>query len=378
MPQLLFILLLGFITFNHPTLSFHSPYSSSIRQHSYFKCPNNHNDNKNNNNYDNHYGTITTKSRVVTVPSYSNTLPLSSPSSSSSSLFAFKSNVKIPSSTSERDNQAIQAIKAAIDDKTPKDPSSSSSLPLIECEFPVLKDLNKLGDGSLRSTIEAETANLAFVSKLMQALTPPPIPLLFPSSPKISILVSSSASKSFLAKTKSTLLQNKDKGGRINIYSLREEEVLLQRLATTTTNTNTNNNNNNNNNNNSKQKEICIMITPSSRKDFQISQQLASSGDVTAVVVLNAFAKDPKSIPSTATMAYYLKPLTYNSQIAGYLLRSYPSPWTVLDAFSREVLGTFNDKDILVRGTNTPDLRSSGRLVQKSVDDRAIRARNLR
>ena len=74
-------------------------------------------------------------------------------------------------------------------------------------------------------------------------------------------------------------------------------------------------------------------------------------------------------------MAYFLKPLTYNSQVVGYLIRSYPSLWTVLDAFSKEVLATFTDDEILVKKTNTPDLRSSGKLVQKSVDERAIRAR---
>ena len=75
-------------------------------------------------------------------------------------------------------------------------------------------------------------------------------------------------------------------------------------------------------------------------------------------------------------MAYYSKPLTYNSQIAGYLIRAYPSPWTTIDATTEQVLWTASDEEILVRGTNTPDLRSSGRLVQKSVDERAIRARS--
>ena len=74
-------------------------------------------------------------------------------------------------------------------------------------------------------------------------------------------------------------------------------------------------------------------------------------------------------------MAYYLKPLTYNSQVAGYLLRAYPSSWTVLDSQSKAVLGSFTDAQILVDRTNTPDLRESGRSVQKSVDERAIRAR---
>jgi len=85
--------------------------------------------------------------------------------------------------------------------------------------------------------------------------------------------------------------------------------------------------------------------------------------------------KDTKSIPDKATMAYYLKPLTYNSQVAGYLIRMYPNQWSTIDAFSNQVLSQIDDEDILVRGTNTPDLRASGRLVQKSVDVRAIQAR---
>ena len=76
-------------------------------------------------------------------------------------------------------------------------------------------------------------------------------------------------------------------------------------------------------------------------------------------------------------MGYYLKPLTYNSQVAGYLIRSYPSDWTVLDAVSKEVLGLFSDQEIRVKNTNTPDLRQSGKLVQSSVDQRAIRARQI-
>jgi hypothetical protein len=74
-------------------------------------------------------------------------------------------------------------------------------------------------------------------------------------------------------------------------------------------------------------------------------------------------------------MAYFLKPLTYNSQLSGYLTRSYPGKWTCLDATTNEVLGAYTDAEVLVSGTNTPDLRTSVRLVQKSVDERAIRAR---
>ena len=83
-------------------------------------------------------------------------------------------------------------------------------------------------------------------------------------------------------------------------------------------------------------------------------------------------------MPNTATMAYFLKPLTYNSMVSGFLIRSYPGPWTVLDAVTKQSLGTFSDQEILFKQSNTPDLRAPGRLVQKATDDRAIAARNNR
>lgn len=89
--------------------------------------------------------------------------------------------------------------------------------------------------------------------------------------------------------------------------------------------------------------------------------------------------KDTRSVSGDATMAYYLKPLTYNSQIAGCLVRSYPGQWTVVANNNvggrQKVLGTYDDSTILVPNTNTPDLRQSVKLVQKEVDEQAIRAR---
>ena len=119
--------------------------------------------------------------------------------------------------------------------------------------------------------------------------------------------------------------------------------------------------------------EIYIAITPSSRSDYTSIETLARSG--TTVVLINGFAKDQKSVPGDATMAYFLKPLTYNSQVAGFLIREYPGLWTTLDAVTKQELGNYSDKDILFGKSNTPDLRGSVRLVQKSVDERAIQAR---
>jgi len=254
------------------------------------------------------------------------------------SLFNFGSSpsggaAKIPSSKNDRDNQAINAVKAAID--KPRNPA----FPLLECEFPALEAQNKLGDGSLRSALEAEDANIAFVNKLIKGLAPAPF-----LGPKVSLLVNSAASNSFLAKLQ--------KVSGAKVYSLKDG------VPTDVSS-----------------EDVCIFLTPSTKGDYKSATLLAESNTAKAVVLVNCFAKDQKSIPGSATMAYFFKPLTYNSQIAGYLIRSYPSSWTVLDAFSKEVLGTFSDDEILVKKTNTPNLVNAGRLVQKAFDKRAIQAR---
>lgn len=80
-------------------------------------------------------------------------------------------------------------------------------------------------------------------------------------------------------------------------------------------------------------------------------------------------------MPERATMAYFLKPLTYNSQVVGFLQRTYPGAWLTIDGTTKQILNSKDDSEILVQFTNTPDLRDSGRLVQKAVDERAIKAR---
>ena len=58
-------------------------------------------------------------------------------------------NATILSSPDVCDVQAINAIKSSITS------SQKPSNPLIECEFPASQTSNKLGDGSMRSVIEA-------------------------------------------------------------------------------------------------------------------------------------------------------------------------------------------------------------------------------
>ena len=74
-------------------------------------------------------------------------------------------------------------------------------------------------------------------------------------------------------------------------------------------------------------------------------------------------------------MAYFLKPLTYNSQVVGFLVRNYPNKWSTVDLLTKSTLGSYEDSEILFGNTSTPDLRGPGRLVQKCVDNRAILSR---
>ena len=162
--------------------------------------------------------------------------------------------------------------------------------------------------------------------------------------PKIWLLASSAASSSFLNTAKKS-------AGSAQLFSLRDglPQVTIG--------------------------DVCILLSPSSRNDYETSQKIASDGIAKAVVIVNGFAKDERSIPAKATMAYYLKPLTYNSRVVGYLTRAYPGKWVTIDALTKQILSSKDDVDILVPKTNTPDLRASGKLVQKSVDERAIKAR---
>jgi len=190
---------------------------------------------------------------------------------------------------------------------------------------------------------------------------------------QICLVVSSSATSSFRSKAENTVLQG---GGTTKVVT-----VIDSSSSSLSLNDSDNNNNNNNDG------IVYIFVSPSSKKDYMMAQQLAQrkqqskpkskDADVVhAVIIVNGFAKNPDSVSKLATMSYYYKPLTYNSQLAGYVIRSYPSLWTVLDATTQKVLQTYSDEEILFLNSNTPDLRSSGKIVQKSVDERAIAARS--
>ena len=171
---------------------------------------------------------------------------LSSSTTTQTYLFSSSSSgtAKIPSSQSERDNAAIASIKSAISNPRIK------SFPLIECEFPALSALNKLGDGSLRSSLEAEDANVAFVNKLVGGISTPFF------GPSISLVISSSSSNAFINK-----VQKKVKGA--TLISSKDGSIpgILE-----------------------KKDNVCIFLTPSSPKDYQAARTLAEYGLATVLV----------------------------------------------------------------------------------------------
>ena len=111
----------------------------------------------------------------------------------------------------------------------------------------MLANLNKLGDGSLKSATDAEDANIAFVAKLCSQVGNP----LF--GPKVNLIISSSASRNFIDKVK-----KKVKGVTINIAS-----------SSSSTNTSSG---------------VCVFLTPSSKTDYQEARKLAEAGCSTVIV----------------------------------------------------------------------------------------------
>ncbi|CAJ1909458.1 unnamed protein product [Cylindrotheca closterium] len=241
---------------------------------------------------------------------------------------------KLPSPNG-RDKQAIDSIKAAI--SKPRNPS----FPLVECEFPPLEALNKLGDGSQRSADQVDSANFAFAAKLVKSLSG--IPFL---GPNVYLFLSAASSSRTISKAKSIIK------GATYVGSLKD------RIPDTF-----------------KTGDVVVVVAPCIGPDYSIASQLAKDGIASGVVIINGLAKSAKSVSGSATMAYYLKPLTYNSQVVGYLCRNYPNDWATVDLLSKQVLKSYKDEEILFGDSNAPDLRGPGFLVQKCVDERAIQSR---
>ena len=127
---------------------------------------------------------------------------------------------------------------------------------MIECEFPPLVELNKLGDVSLRSANQVDDANLAFVNKLIRGIS---IPFL---GPRVYLIMSSAASSNLLSKANKVCRGS----GATYIGSLRDG---IPDAA--------------------KKGDVVLFASPPSSQDYAAASRIAADG-LTAVLV-NGVAK---------------------------------------------------------------------------------------
>jgi hypothetical protein len=152
------------------------------------------------------------------------------------------------------DRQAIAAIQAAI--------LSPSSYPLIECEFPPLQALNKLGDGSFKSANMVDNANLQFCSKLVNSIVPP---FSFPTTRPKSYLLTSSTATSTFVQTARTVLPKSCAVMPMSASTISELLAVPNKP------------------------DLCVLVAPSVTQEYAAAHALASRG--LTVVLVNGLAK---------------------------------------------------------------------------------------
>lgn len=150
----------------------------------------------------------------------------------------------LPSVYTRRNQQIFNAVRAAV--QSPRTPSFR----LIECEFPAVAQLNKLGDGSLRSSQAVNDANFDTAQSLVRGLTGPallPGPIVW--------LVTSSAAGATSVPRANTLMQHSLQNGLPPVKS----------------------------------RDVCVLLAPCNRQDYEAAKRLAENGNT--VVLVNGFAK---------------------------------------------------------------------------------------
>lgn len=161
-------------------------------------------------------------------------------------LFLFSSPNAVPKSANARNKEMAEAVKTAI--SRPRTPSCK----LIECEFPALAALNKLGDGSLRSAMEADDANLEASLVIANSFLPAPF-----GPGKVWMVPSRSSTERMKSKMK-----QKWKNG---FHSLADGLPPV------------------------KSRDVCVFVSPSSSTDYDAAARLTANGN--AVVLVNGQAK---------------------------------------------------------------------------------------
>ena len=152
----------------------------------------------------------------------------------------------IPKSPAQRNSQMAQAVQSAI--SSPRVPSFR----LLECEFPAIEALNKLGDGSLQSAQAVDEANIAACTKLVETIAFPPF-----LKPPVWIVTSRTASQRFVQRVQAKWS---------NVHSLQQQGPVRPQP-----------------------RDVFVFITPAGSADYQEAKRIATNGNT--VVIVNGFAK---------------------------------------------------------------------------------------
>ncbi|GMH82206.1 hypothetical protein TrVE_jg10578 [Triparma verrucosa] len=221
---------------------------------------------------------------------------------------------------------------------------------LFEIELPLTQQLNKAGSGSLQDSLEIEDLNIQFAQELKTQLRKS-------SGMDVVMLCPAGSSQRFIKTSNSPTL----KSLRLNpppppnpFLSLFSSSPPPPPPPPPTLPPNT----------------LYILLTPSSPSDYTLSSYLSLSSPL---ILLNGYLKTPSSIKN-AKWIYHRKPLTNGGLVSGHLLNE-GEGFKVVNAEGDRVIKVFKDEDIIVKNSNTPDLREAVKLAQVDMDDRINRGK---
>jgi len=183
---------------------------------------------------------------------------------------------KLPKSYDEIHAQAIASIEASL----------AGGYRAVEVEFPAIASVNKQSDGSASSQAMVRKANVVFVAKVAAALS-----------------AGGRCERVFLLAGDRATLQELSRAG------LPQSTVLgvLQDGAPS-----------------AGARDVILVATPAETRQWAGALLLSRQSPV---VVLNGACNNGYK---GFEMAYYLKPMTFNSQVNGYVTRQLPGAWMVL------------------------------------------------
>jgi hypothetical protein len=181
----------------------------------------------------------------------------------------------------------------------------------LEVEFPPIAQTNKISDGSASSQATVRRANVAFNAKVAAALSK--------SAARVLVLCEDAATLQEMLRA--VLPSNA-------VCALIKDATSVG----------------------PRKGDIILSCQPANSKSWIASAQLESEAPV---VVLNGFQYNGYK---AFDMAYYLKPMTFNSGICGYCIRSFPYDWVVWSAKTAQPID-YSVEFVEAQGCLRPDLQ---------------------